>query len=252
MENINMSNNISGKVIIITGASSGIGLATAKLLASHGAILSLAARRKDKLDKLVKEIQEAGGKAQAFTTDVSKLTDVEDLITNTIAAFGKIDVLFNNAGIMPLSMLEGLRYDEWDKMIDTNIKGVLYGIGAALPHFKAQKSGHFINVSSVAGHLVAPSSAVYSGTKFAVRAISEGLRQEVKPYNIRTSIISPGIVESELTNSITDENIKPMVSQIASMAISADSIARAVAYVIDQPQDVDVNEMIIRPTAQPM
>lgn len=247
-----MSNNISGKVIIITGASSGIGLATAKLLGVRGAILSLAARRKDKLDILVKEIEDGGGKAKAFVTDVSKRTDVDALIAGTIQAFGKIDVLFNNAGIMPVSMLENLHYDEWEQMIDINIKGVLYGIGAALPHFKAQKSGHFINVSSVAGHLVAPSSSVYSGTKFAVRAISEGLRQEVKPYHIRTSIISPGLTQSELTNTITDESIKPLIGQMAGMAISADSIAQAVAYVIGQPDDVDVNEMIIRPTAQPM
>lgn len=247
-----MSSNITGKVIIITGASSGIGLATAKLLAEKGAILSLAARRKNKLDELVKEIRDAGGKAEAFTTDVSKRGDVDAMVSGTIAAFGRIDVLFNNAGVMPLSMLESLRYDEWEQMIDVNIKGLLNGIGAVLPHFKAQQGGQFINVSSVAGHIIAPSSAVYSATKFAVRAISEGLRQEVKPYNIRTSIISPGITESELTNGITEENIKPMISQIKSMAIPADSIARAVAYVIEQPDDVDVNEMIIRPTAQPM
>lgn len=247
-----MNNNISGKVIVITGASSGIGLATAKLLASQGALVSLAARRKDKLDALVKEIEDAGGKATAFTTDVSNRQDLNLLIAHTIAVFGKIDVLFNNAGVMPVSMLEKLHYDEWEQMIDINIKGVLYGIGAALPHFKTQKSGHFINVASVAGHVVAPSSSVYSATKFAVRAISEGLRQEVKPYNIRTSIISPGITESELTNSITDENIKPLINQIAALAISADSIAQAVAYVINQPDDVDINEMIIRPTAQPM
>lgn len=247
-----MNDNIKGKVVIITGASSGIGWATAQLLASKGAIVSLAARRTDKLEALVKEIEAAGGTAAAFATDVSKQADVNALVKNTIAAFGKIDVLFNNAGIMPVSFLENLHYEEWEQMIDINIKGVLYGIGAALPHFKAQKSGHFINVSSVAGHLVAPSSAVYSATKFAVRAISEGLRQEVKPYNIRTSIISPGVVESELTNSITDEAIKPMIGQLAGLAIPADSIARAVAYVIDQPANVDVNEMIIRPTAQPM
>jgi NADP-dependent 3-hydroxy acid dehydrogenase YdfG len=247
-----MNNNISGKVVIITGASSGIGLATAKLLAKQGAILSLAARRKDRLDMLVEEITTSGGTAKAFITDISKRQDVAALIAGTLQAFGKIDVLFNNAGVMPISMLESLHYDEWEQMIDINIKGVLYGIGATLPYFIRQKSGHFINVSSVAGHLVAPSSSVYSGTKFAVRAISEGLRQEVKPYNIRTSIISPGITESELTHTITDEKIKPMIGQIASMAISADSIARAVAYVIDQPDDVDVNEMIIRPTAQPM
>ncbi len=246
-----MKNNIEGKVIIITGASSGIGLATAKLLAAKGALVSLAARRIDKLESLVKEIVDAGGVAKAYATDVSKKADVDALVAATIKDFGKIDVLFNNAGIMPVSFLENLHYEEWEQMIDINIKGVLYGIGAVLPHFKAQKSGHFINVSSVAGHHVAPSSAVYSATKFAVRAISEGLRQEVKPYHVRTSIISPGMTASELTNSITDEAIKPMISMIEQMAIPAESIARAVAYVIDQPDEVDVSEMIIRPTAQP-
>lgn len=246
-----MKNNIEGKVIIITGASSGIGRATAKLLAAKGALVSLAARRVDKLESLVKEIEDAGGVAKAYATDVSKKADVDALVAATFKDFGKIDVLFNNAGIMPVSFLENLHYEEWEQMIDINIKGVLYGIGAVLPHFKAQKSGHFINVSSVAGHYVAPSSAVYSATKFAVRAISEGLRQEVKPYNVRTSIISPGMTASELTNSITDEAIKPMISMIEQMAIPAESIARAVAYVIDQPDDVDVSEMIIRPTAQP-
>lgn len=245
-----MSNNIQGKVVIITGASSGIGLATAKHLAALGATVSLAARRKEKLEHLVKEIEQAGGKAKAFATDVSKRADVDALIAGTVEAFGKIDVLFNNAGVMPVSMLESLHYDEWESMIDINIKGVLYGIGAALPHFKAQKSGHFINVSSVAGHIVAPSSSVYSGTKFAVRAISEGLRQEVKPYNIRTSIISPGMTQSDLTDTITDEAVKPMIDFIKKLAIPADAIARAVAYVIGQPDEVDVNEVIIRPTAQ--
>jgi len=247
-----INNNISGKVVIITGASSGIGMATAKLLAAQGASVSLAARRKDKLDAVVKEIQDAGGKAQAFTTDVSKLSDMQSLVADTIAAFGRIDVFFNNAGVMPLSLLESCRYEEWEQMIDVNIKGILYGIGAALPHFREQKSGHFINVSSVAGHIVAPSSAVYSGTKFAVRAISEGLRQEVKPYNIRTTTISPGSVESELLNGIKDQDIKSMIAQIANLSIPAASIASAVAYVIGQPDEVDINEMIIRPTAQQM
>ncbi len=246
-----MDHNITGKVVIITGASSGIGLATARHLASLGASVSLAARRKEKLTQLVEEIEKAGGKAKAFVTDVSKREDVDTLIAGTIAEFGKIDVLFNNAGIMPVSMLENLHYEEWENMIDINIKGVLYGIGAVLPHFKTQKGGHVINVSSVAGHQVSPSSSVYSATKFAVRAISEGLRQEVKPYNTRTTIISPGMTESELTDAITDEMIKPMIGAIKQLAIPAESIARAVAYVISQPVEVDVNEIIIRPTAQP-
>jgi len=245
-----MNNNINGKVVVITGASSGIGLATARHLASLGATVSLAARRSEKLDQLVAAIEQSGGRAKAFTTDVSKREEVDALIANTIAAFGKIDVLFNNAGIMPVSLLENRHYEEWEQMIDINIKGVLYGIGAVLPHFKTQLSGHFINVSSVAGHTVSPSSSVYSATKFAVRAISEGLRQEVKPYNIRTTILSPGLTQSELTNTITDEQIKPMISAMMPLAIPAESIAQAVAYVIGQPAEVDVNEMIIRPTAQ--
>ena len=249
---MNMNSSIAGKVVIITGASSGIGLATAKLLAAEGAIVSLAARRIDKLEQLVKEITAAGGKAKAFATDISRRKEVDALIAGTITAFGKIDVLFNNAGIMPISLLESLQYQDWEQMIDINIKGVLYGIGAALPHFKEQKSGHFINVSSVAGHHVSPSSAVYSATKFAVRAISEGLRQEVKPYNIRTTVISPGLTQSELFDTVTDASIRSMVDAMKGMAIPAESIARAVAYVISQPGEVDVSEMIIRPTAQPM
>lgn len=245
-------NRIKDKVIIITGASSGIGLATAKLLAARGARLSLAARRKEKLDALVADITAAGGIARAFATDVSKRNEVDLLIAGTLDAYGRIDVLFNNAGIMPVSLLESLHYEEWEQMIDVNIKGVLYGIGAVLPHFRQQQSGHFINVSSVAGHLVSPSSSVYSATKFAVRAISEVLRQEVKPHPIRTTIISPGLTESELMESITDAQIKPVIREMAAMAIPAAAIAEAVAYVIGQPENVDVSEMIIRPTAQPM
>jgi NADP-dependent 3-hydroxy acid dehydrogenase YdfG len=161
-----------------------------------------------------------------------------------------VDVLFNNAGLMPLSRLENLHYEEWERMIDTNIKGVLYGVGAVLPVFKEQKSGHVINVSSVAGHRVGPGAAVYSATKFAVRAISEGLRQEVKPYNIRTTIISPGAIKTELPDTITDDKIKEVMQPVLDIAISPDSIARAVAYVIEQPEEFDVNEIILRPTAQ--
>jgi NADP-dependent 3-hydroxy acid dehydrogenase YdfG len=245
-----MENNIKGKVVIITGASSGIGEAVAKHLASQGALVSLAARRKENLDRLVEDIKASGGQAVAFVTDVTKQEQVEALVKGTIEAFGKLDVLFNNAGLMPLSRLENLHFEEWEKMIDTNIKGVLYGIGAALPVFKEQKSGHFINVSSVAGHRVGPGAAVYSATKFAVRAISEGLRQEVKPYNIRTSIISPGAIKTELPDTITDEKIKGVLQNVLDIAISPESIARAVAYVIEQPEEYDVNEIILRPTAQ--
>ncbi len=246
-----MENNIEGKVVVITGASSGIGEAVAKHLVAAGALVSLAARRKDKLESLVQEIKASGGQAISFVTDVTKRDQVEALVQGTVEAFGKLDVMFNNAGLMPLSRLENLHFDEWEKMIDTNIKGVLYGIGAALPIFKKQKSGHFINVSSVAGHRVGPGSAVYAGTKFAVRAISEGLRQEVKPYNIRTSIISPGAIKTELPDTITDDKIREAMQPILDMAISPESIARAVAYVIEQPEEFDVNEIILRPTSQP-
>lgn len=245
-----MNNNIDGKVIIITGASSGIGLATAKLLAAQGAVLSLAARRKEKLEQLVKEITGNGGKAKAFATDVTKRAEMDALISNTIQAYGKVDVIFNNAGIMPLSMMENLHYDEWEQMIDINIKGVLYGIGAVLPHFKAQRSGHIINTSSVVAYFVPPASAVYSATKYAVRALSDGLRQELSPYNIRCTNIAPGLTQSELTDSISDPGLQQMVTGLMDIAIPAESIAHAVAYAIGQPEAVDVNEIIIRPTAQ--
>jgi NADP-dependent 3-hydroxy acid dehydrogenase YdfG len=245
-----MGNNIEGKVVIITGASSGIGEAVAKHLTALGAKVSLGARRKEKLDQIVQDIEQSGGSARAFITDVTKKEDLDALVKNTIEAFGRVDVIFNNAGLMPLSRLENLHYEEWEKMIDTNIKGVLYGIGAILPVFKEQKSGHFINVSSVAGHRVGPGAAVYSATKFAVRAISEGLRQEVKPYNIRTTIISPGAIKTELPDTITDQEIKEVMQPVLDIAISPESIARAVAYVIEQPEEFDVNEIILRPTAQ--
>jgi NADP-dependent 3-hydroxy acid dehydrogenase YdfG len=246
-----MENNIKGKVVVITGASSGIGEAVAKHLASLGASVSLGARRKDKLDQLVKDIEAAGGKAAAFETDVTQREQVEALVKSTVDQFGRVDVIVNNAGLMPLSRLENQKYDEWEKMIDTNLKGTLYGVSAALPYFKTQKSGHFINVASVAGHKVNPGSAVYAATKFAVRALSEGLRQEVKDYNLRTTIISPGAIKTELPDHITDEQAKAGMKDMAGIAISPDAIAKAVAYAIEQPEDFDVNEIILRPTAQP-
>jgi NADP-dependent 3-hydroxy acid dehydrogenase YdfG len=248
-----MSNNIEGKVVVITGGSSGIGESTAIHLASLGALISLGARRKDKLETIVQKIRNAGGKAEAFVTDVTKRAHVQSLVQHTVDIFGRVDVMVNNAGIMPLSRLEELQYDEWDKMIDTNIKGVLYGIGAVLPFMKEQKSGHIINVASVAGHRVpiGNGSALYSATKFAVRAISEGLRQEVKPYNIRTTIISPGAIKTELPDTVTDEKIKvAMKSGLLDIAISPISIAKAIAYAIDQTDECDVNEILLRPTAQ--
>ena len=246
-----MSSNIEGKIVVITGASSGIGEATARHLAGLGAKVVLGARRLDRLDALVTEIQGRGGEARALVTDVTSRGDVQALVDAAVEEFGRIDVLINNAGIMPLSPLANLAVDEWDRMIDVNVKGVLYGIAAALPHMIRRKSGHIINTASVAGHLIFPASAVYSGTKFAVRAISEGLRQETKGHNIRTTILSPGAVKTELLDHISDEQVQAANrSYVGEVGIPADSYARMAAFVISQPEDVDVNEILFRPTAQ--
>ena len=246
-----MSTNIAGKVVVITGASSGLGEATARLLSAEGAAVVLGARRADRLQSLARELGKRGGKALAVTTDVTRRDQVKKLVDAAVEAYGRIDVMINNAGLMPQAPLERLRIDEWDRTIDVNLKGVLYGIAAALPHMKQQKSGHFINVSSVAGHRVGPGFAVYAATKHAVRALSEGLRQEVKPYNIRTTVISPGAVATELPQSVSEpdaaERVRKFYEQVA---IPADSFARAVAYAMDQPDDVDINEILFRPTRQ--
>ncbi|MCC8620253.1 SDR family oxidoreductase [Xanthomonas vesicatoria] len=246
-----MSNGIQGKVVLITGASSGIGEATARHLAAQGAKVVLGARRAERLNSLVAEIVGAGGDAVAIATDVTRAEDVTRLVDTAAEKFGRVDVLINNAGVMPLSNLESLKVAEWDQMIDVNIKGVLHGIAAALPHMKRQKSGQIITTASVAGHLVFPASSVYSGTKFAVRAICEGLRQEVKAYNIRTTILSPGAVRTELLDHISDEAVKSANSDyVAQVGIPADSYARMATFAIGQPDDVDVNAIIFRPTAQ--
>ncbi len=184
-------------------------------------------------------------------TDVTDRNQVTRLVEQAVAAHGRVDVIINNAGLMPHSPLERGKVEDWDRMIDVNIKGVLYGIAAALPHMKAQKSGHIINVSSVAGHKVGPGGAVYAATKHAVRVISEGLRQEVKPYNIRTTIISPGAVATELPDSVTEADFAAAVRDMYDkIAIPADSFARAVVFAMSQPEDVDINEILFRPTAQ--
>jgi NADP-dependent 3-hydroxy acid dehydrogenase YdfG len=243
--------NIQGKVVVITGASSGLGEATARLLSAQGASVVLGARRLDRLKTLADALAAGGGKALAVVTDVTNRDQVKRLVDTAVQKFGRIDVIINNAGLMPQSLIESLKVDEWDRMIDVNIKGVLYGIAAALPYMKQQKSGQIINVSSVAGHKVSPGSTVYSATKFAVRALSEGLRQEVKPYNIRTTVISPGAVATELPNSVTDRDVAARVQKLyKEVAIPADSFARAVAFAMSQPEDVDVNEILFRPTRQ--
>ena len=244
-----MTEGIKDKVVVITGASSGLGEAAARRLAKDGAKLVLGARRLDRLQFLAKEL--SLGPDAVVQTDVSKYDEVKRLVDDAVKLHGRLDVMINNAGLMPQSLLQRLKIDEWDRMIDVNIKGVLYGIAAALPVMQAQKSGHIINVSSVAGHKVRPGGTIYSATKSAVRVISEGLRQEVKSYNIRTTIISPGAVESELPDSITDPDIGAAISKFyKETAISADSFANMVAFAMSQPDDVDINEILFRPTRQ--
>nr|WP_294509650.1 SDR family oxidoreductase [uncultured Rhodopila sp.] len=245
-----MTQPIEGKVVVITGASSGLGEATARHLAAHGAKLTLGARRLDRLQALAEEL---GAGTTVIKTDVTDRAQVRNLVDSAVAAHGRIDVILNNAGLMPHSLLERGKVEDWDRMIDVNLKGVLYGIAAALPHMTRQKSGHIINVSSVAGHKVRPGSAVYAATKAAVLMLSEGLRQEVKPYGIRTTVISPGAVESELADSITDPEVARGTRQFYEQyAIPAESFARVVAFAISQPAEVDINEILFRPTAQEM
>lgn len=242
--------HIKGKVIIITGASSGIGQAAALGLAGKGAMVVLGARRQDKLDQLTSQIEAAGGQAIYAVTDVTRLKDLENLVELARRTYGKLDVIINNAGIAPLSLLEELRVEEWDNMIDVNIKGVLYGIAAVLPVFRAQGFGHIINTASTAGLIINPLSAVYSGTKFAVRAISEGLRKEAGA-NLRVTLITPGIVNTNLVDTITDPTMKTQIADaMDKIGISPDAIAQAMAYAISQPANVDVSEIIIRPAAQ--
>lgn len=243
-------NNVKDKVVVITGASSGIGEETVNLLSENGAKLVLGARR---LDRLEKTQQKVGRDSVSIKkTDVTKADEVNALIETAYNDFGRIDVLINNAGLMPQSFLEKNKQDEWNQMIDVNIKGVLYGIGAVLPYMRKQKSGHIINLASVAGHVVFPGSAVYCGTKYAVRAITEGLRQEeaIVGSNIRTTILSPGAVSTELTDHISDKDMKQDIDELYKNAIKPDAIARAINYAINEPEESSVNEFIIRPSSQ--
>jgi NADP-dependent 3-hydroxy acid dehydrogenase YdfG len=243
-------NNIENKVVVITGASSGLGEATALNLAQKGAKLVLSARRKDRLDKLAAQIVANGGQALVVEADVTRKNDVQNIIDKAMETFGRVDVVVNNAGLMAIAPLSLNKTDEWDRMIDINIKGVLYGIAAALPVFETQQAGHFINIASVAGIKVfSPGGTVYSGTKFAVKAISEGLRHEVGAH-IRTTTICPGAIDSELKLGSSDEESSKFVIDFYQQAIPADSVARAIAYAIEQPSDVDINEIVLRPTCQ--
>jgi NADP-dependent 3-hydroxy acid dehydrogenase YdfG len=241
---------IEDKVVAITGASSGIGEATALLLAGRGAKLVLGARRSDRLEALANRIVATGGEAVYARTDVKRRDDLSGLVKLACERYGKLDVLVNNAGIAPISLLDDLHVEDWEEMIDVNIKGVLNGIAAALPVFRKQGFGHFVNTASTAGLITKPTMSVYSGTKFAVRAISEGLRQEAGD-RLRVTIISPGFVHTNLADSMTDEAVKVrIVDSMDKTAISPDAIARAIAFAIEQPADVDVGEIVIRPTAQ--
>jgi NADP-dependent 3-hydroxy acid dehydrogenase YdfG len=237
------------KVVLITGASSGIGEATAMLLAAAGAKVMLGARRTERLGALAEKITAAGGVARARALDVTSLDRMRAFAEAAQAEFGRIDVIVNNAGIMPLSPLASLKVDEWNAMIDVNIRGALNGIAAVLPFMQARGEGQVINISSIGGHVVSPTAAVYCATKFAVRAITEGFRQEND--RLRATVICPGVVTSELAESISDEKGREEMKSFRAVAISPDAIARAIRFAIEQPADVDTSEIIVRPTASP-
>ncbi|OWZ94831.1 oxidoreductase [Sinorhizobium sp. LM21] len=241
--------NVHGKVVAVTGASSGIGEAAAKLLAAAGAKVVIGARRSDRLERIAGEIAGAGGEVRFRVLDVTDRGDVAAFARFAQAEFGRLDVIVNNAGVMPLSPLAALKVNEWDRMVDVNIKGVLYGIAAALPIMSAQGDGQIINISSIGGHSVSPTAAVYCATKFAVRAISDGLRQETD--RIRVTVISPGTTTSELADTISDLTARETMKEWRAVCISPDAIASSIAYAIGQPDDVDVSEIIVRPTASP-
>ncbi|MEC0184628.1 SDR family oxidoreductase [Paenibacillus peoriae] len=242
------------KVAIITGASSGMGAAMAKLLAKNDIKVMLAARREDRLQQLTEEIRSTGGEASYKVTDVTSHDDVESLAEAAIKTYGQIDIMINNAGIMPLSFFRHLKVDEWERMIDVNIKGVLYGMAAVYKHMEERNEGHIINFSSIAGHLTFPSSSVYSATKHAVRVFTEGMRTELgAKQNIRTTLISPGAVETELYSTITDTSIYPTLEKLGGQEwdqLDPGDIANTVLFAIQQPTNVTINELIVRPTSQ--
>jgi NADP-dependent 3-hydroxy acid dehydrogenase YdfG len=245
-----MESGIAGKVVAITGASSGIGKATALLLAAQGAKVVLGARRADRLQALTEQIVAVGGEAAYALTDVKQRADLAGLVELARERFGKLDVLVNNAGIGPISLLDELRVEDWEEMLDVNVKGLLYGIAAALPVFRQQGFGQFVNIASTAGLRIVPTMAVYAATKFAVRAISEGLRQEAGD-KLRVTVVSPGFVHTDFADSMTNPEIKAQTVETRDkLAISPEAIARAIAFAIEQPADVDVGEIVVRPTAQ--
>lgn len=241
---------ITGKVVAITGASSGIGEATALLLAERGARLVLGARRTERLEDLAGRIVDAGGEAVHLRTDVTRGDDLHALVALAGERFGRLDVLVSNAGVGTISPLDDLRTDEWDHMVDVNIKGLLHGIGAALPVFRAQGSGQFVVTASTAAYRIVPTMAVYAGTKVAVRTICEGLRQEAGP-TLRVTTVSPGVTDTGFADASSNERVRADVARMRDeLAIPPTSIARAIAFAVEQPADVDVNEIVVRPTAQ--
>ena len=245
-----LHDGIAGKVVAITGAGSGIGEATALLLASRGARLVLGARRVSLLAPLAERIIDAGGEAVYAATDVTVRSDVAALAALAMSRFGRLDVFVSNAGIGPISLLDELRVDDWDAMVDVNFKGVLYGIAAALPIFRAQKSGHFVHVISTAGLKIVPQQTVYAATKNAVRTLTEGLRQEAGP-DLRVTGVSPGFIHTDFAESMTDERAKAQIVEMRDrLAIPPEAIARAIAFAIEQPANVDVGDIVVRPTAQ--
>jgi len=240
---------IDGKVIAITGASGGIGRATALLLAGRGAIVVLGARREAALAKVADEIAAAGGRAAFRAIDVTQRADLDALVALALERFGRLDVMVNNAGIGPISRFEALRVADWDAMIDVNLRGTLYGIAAALPVFGRQQSGHVVNVVSTAGLKITPTMGIYAATKNAVRTATEALRQESK--YLRVTEVSPGFVATDFAGSITDPDVRAQIeSRKAAFAIPPEAVARAIAYAIEQPDDVEIGSVVIRPTAQ--
>jgi NADP-dependent 3-hydroxy acid dehydrogenase YdfG len=242
---------IRGKVAIITGASSGIGYATALALSKAGAKIAAGARRTDRLESLHSEIVRKGGEILVQKLDVRKKSDCDAFVDAVIDKWGSVDILVNNAGLMPLSFFKSLKVNEWDQMIDVNIRGVLYCTAAVITHMLNKKSGHIVNISSVAGRVVFPAGSVYCATKHAVAAFSEGLRQEFSRANIRVTCIEPGVVATELTNTITDKALEKFVESTKQMqALQAEDIANAILFAVESPSHMNVNEILIRPTTQ--
>ena len=249
MTNTNTPLPVPQKVVVVTGATSGIGGATARRLASEGHIVVLTGRRADRLDRIAAEIRQQDGRAEGRVLDVSDRSAFLTLVADVVETHGRLDVLVGNAGVMLLSRLDALRVDDWDRMLDTNVRGLYNGVAAVLPQFRAQGSGHVVTIASIGAHEVAPTSAIYSATKYAAWALTEGLRVESDP-SVRVTTVSPGVVESELADHIADPEAASFMVEYRAAAISPDAVARAVSYALAQPADVDVTEIIVRPAAQ--